>query len=252
MRLIEAVHRSYDWGSTTALPDFLGWPASQVKLAELWYGAHPLAPSPCQGSDLAQVIAANPQKELGRWALRGPDDSNQGGQLPYLLKLLGVARPLSLQAHPTASAAAAGFQREQSAKLPLDSPQRTFRDPWHKPELLVALSDFDVLAGWRGLAAVRQALAGLGQAGQAGQRLAQAALQALGEGATDQDVRRCLPVLLGASAVEVAEVVAAVRLRSQPNGQDCAWRLLTDLANLYPNDPGVLVALLLEHRHLSC
>jgi mannose-6-phosphate isomerase len=74
----------------------------------------------------------------------------QPARLPFLLKLLAAAGPLSLQAHPTAEQARAGFEREEAAGIPVDAPHRNYRDPYPKPEIIVALSErFDALCGFR-------------------------------------------------------------------------------------------------------
>ena len=66
-------------------------------------------------------------------------------RLPFLLKVLAAAEPLSLQAHPSADQAARGFALEESLGMPLSSPQRNYRDIWHKQELICALNEFDAL-----------------------------------------------------------------------------------------------------------
>jgi len=71
------------------------------------------------------------------------------GELPFLFKVLAVAQPLSLQAHPSAARARAGFALENAARLAADDPERNYRDPRHKPELLCALTRFDALMGFR-------------------------------------------------------------------------------------------------------
>ena len=44
--VLDGTIQNYDWGSRTAIADFLGRPAkSDLPEAELWIGAHPKAPS---------------------------------------------------------------------------------------------------------------------------------------------------------------------------------------------------------------
>ena len=134
----------YDWGDQRIIPAALGRPADGRPWAEAWFGAHPLAPAEGwhQGVSrgLDEWIAARPEHWLGPGA--------EGG-LPYLLKLLAARRSLSIQVHPDAEQARAGFAREQAAGIPMDAAQRCFRDPHHKPELLMALTPFDALCGCR-------------------------------------------------------------------------------------------------------
>lgn len=140
--------RSYAWGSRTALAQLCGRPVpSAHPEAELWFGAHPADPAQVRidGHDrsLLELLAANPQRELGRVA--GEFD----GRLPFLLKILAAEEPLSLQAHPSLEQARVGFARENHLKVAIDSPMRNYRDANHKPELVVALERFEALAGFR-------------------------------------------------------------------------------------------------------
>ncbi|MFI5777795.1 mannose-6-phosphate isomerase, class I [Nocardia sp. NPDC051570] len=140
--------RSYAWGSRTALAQLCGRPVpSAHPEAELWYGAHPADPARVRldgrSTSLLDVVAADPQHELG------PVAPAFGDRLPFLLKILAAEEPLSLQAHPSAEQARAGYQRENHARVPLDSPMRNYRDENHKPELVVALERFEALAGFR-------------------------------------------------------------------------------------------------------
>src|SRR5687767_9458559 len=125
--------RRYAWGSPTALPRLLGRPnPGGEPWAELWIGAHPLAPSETVGPrgrrPLDELIEAHPDEILGLAVA-----ARFGGRLPFLAKLLAAAEPLSLQCHPDAVQALAGFAREEAAGLPLDAPQRCYRDPYAKP-----------------------------------------------------------------------------------------------------------------------
>ena len=140
-QLLETVVQHYSWGSRTLIPALLGLPAPAAEpWAELWVGAHPGGPSRLpDGRSLAEVE---------------PD-------LPYLLKLLSAVEPLSLQAHPDAAQARAGFDREEAAAVPFDAPHRTFKDPNAKPELIVALTPFDAMCGFRHPEDARRLVAGL-------------------------------------------------------------------------------------------
>ena len=145
MELIEGAVRSYDWGSLTAIPDLLGRPATGEPWAELWFGAHPSAPAVvgARAESLDRLIAADPVAALG------PAVASRYGRLPFLLKVLAAAAPLSLQAHPSAEQADAGFEREEAMGVPPDAPRRMFRDRSPKPELICALSGFEALCGFR-------------------------------------------------------------------------------------------------------
>lgn len=138
----------YAWGGHEFIPELLGLhPEPHTPYAEYWLGAHASAPSEIilqedRTVPLDKLIAENPQRALG------PRVALKYGQLPYLLKVLDVEKPLSVQVHPTRRQAEAGFERENGLGIPLDSPERNYRDRNHKPELIVALDDFWVLHGF--------------------------------------------------------------------------------------------------------
>lgn len=124
---------------------------SQRPEAEIWFGAHPAAPSHIGGRSLIDVIAEDPIAALGE-RVAGKFD----GQLPFLMKLLAADEPLSLQAHPSAAQAREGYARENAAGLDFHAGHRNYKDPFHKPEIIVALTDFAALAGFRPLEQTRE------------------------------------------------------------------------------------------------
>lgn len=140
--------RAYAWGSTTALAALQGRAPSGQPEAELWLGDYPGSPA---------IVGDGTGRRLDAWlAAAGAEP------LPYLLKVLAAAAPLSLQAHPSAVQGADGFARENALDIALDAPDRNYRDPGHKPEVIVALSaEFAALCGFRPLAATRRLLRGL-------------------------------------------------------------------------------------------
>lgn len=148
--------RTYAWGSRTALADLTGRPSpTSHPEAELWFGAHPGGPShlPTAGTDLLEYVSRDVVNQLG--------ESADGDRLPFLLKLLAADQALSLQAHPTREQAAEGFARENRDGIALDSPIRNYKDDNHKPELLVALTRFEALVGFRPVRESRKLLAAL-------------------------------------------------------------------------------------------
>src|SRR3954470_21182221 len=138
--------RCYPWGSRTVIAGLLGQPVpSQQPEAELWMGAHPDNPSRLpDGRGLDAAIAVDPERLLGAAVIE-----RFGPRLPFLMKVLAAEGNLSLQAHPTTEQAQAGFAAEEAAGVPQDDPTRTFKDPYHKPELLLALTTFEALCGFR-------------------------------------------------------------------------------------------------------
>src|SRR3954447_18554298 len=227
--------RDYAWGSRTAIAGLLGTEPSGGPEAELWLGAHPGSPARVLDPALAGGAA-----DLAEW--------ERTSDLPYLLKVLAADGPLSLQAHPSPEQAREGFERENAAGLPADSPDRNYKDPFHKPELIFALSDpFEALCGFRDPAESRAALERLAAASAGGAVLSGFARTLDGEpGAV---LRRATEWLLGGDTdvdLLVAEVVAAAR--SLPDDRDAdTVRMLDDA---FPGDPGIVLALLLNRATL--
>jgi len=213
----------YDWGSTTALPTLLGVPADGRPVAEIWMGAHPTAPSSAVLDDGRSV----------------PLDVLVAGELPFLLKLLAADRPLSLQAHPDASQARRGFAAEEASGVPRGAATRTYRDPNPKPELLVALTPFEVLSGFRAPAAAAEVVAAFGLAGVAG-RLAAGDLAGVLWDWWETDG--------GARAAVVDAVVAGAGPAAARFPGEAA--LVLRAAALHPGDVGVAITLLLNRAVL--
>ncbi|KRC52240.1 mannose-6-phosphate isomerase [Leifsonia sp. Root227] len=246
--------RDYAWGSTTAIAGLLGTTPSGKPEAELWLGAHPGSPSviadPSQtggAADLAAWTAADPQTSLGQ-----PD-----AHLPYLLKVLAAAGPLSLQAHPSSAQAAEGFARENAAGIPLDSPERNYKDPFHKPELIYALSDtFDALCGFRDVARSAAIFSALAETAADGEQAVISAFAATLTGEPTAVLRAATEWLLGGdhSVGELvgAVVATAIAIEPDPAGDDLAVAADTVrmLAEAFPGDPGIVLALLLNRATL--
>ncbi|PUZ20136.1 mannose-6-phosphate isomerase, type 1 [Chitinophaga costaii] len=143
---LEGKVQHYAWGGFHYLRDLLNLPASDVPDAEYWMGAHPSAPSLIDskpgGQPLHEYIANDPSGVLGETTYK------RFGELPYLFKILEVKDMLSIQVHPTKEEAEKGFARENAAGIPLNAPQRNYKDNNHKPEIMVALTEFWLLHGF--------------------------------------------------------------------------------------------------------
>ncbi|MCW7550726.1 mannose-6-phosphate isomerase [Photorhabdus sp. APURE] len=149
----------YSWGSKTALTDIYGVEnPDNLPMAELWMGAHPksssLVANPETGKPIAlnELIASDPEKYLGKKV------SDRFHRLPFLFKVLCAAQPLSIQVHPDKKSAEEGFAKENIAGIPLDSPERNYKDDNHKPELVYALTPFRAMNGFRSLNEIAQLL----------------------------------------------------------------------------------------------
>lgn len=221
--------RAYAWGSTSLIAELEGRePTGEVE-AEVWFGDHAGSP--------ARVPDGRP---LGEWLAAEGAATGAPPRLPYLLKLLAAASPLSIQAHPSKREAEIGFAREEAAGIPRDAPERLYRDDNHKPELIVAVSDtFEALAGLRDLADTRRLLAGLGE----GAAALAAQLEGPDAGTALRDTVAW--VFSPEAAPAVASVVEAVASHDVA-GFEAEIAVVRRIAAEAPGDPGVVVALLMN------
>lgn len=201
MQRIEGVVQHYAWGDREFIPRLLGVEPDGKPWAELWLGTHPNGPARLRDGRPLEAVT---------------------GELPYLLKVLAAAEPLSLQTHPTAAQAADGFALG------------VFPDSNAKPELLCALGPFEALCGIRPPEPTLALLRGLGAgADQLADSVATggpgAALQALYRGSVDPQpvIDACAP----------------------SPAREAAW--VRTLAARYPGDPSVAATLLLNHVELA-
>jgi len=223
--------QNYDWGSTDAIPRFLGDKASDRPVAEMWIGTHPLKPSTAVDGDGVE----RPLAEVA-------------GELPFMVKLLAADRPLSLQVHPSRSLAEAGYAREDEAGIAPDAPERVYKDRNHKPEMVYALSEFDSLIGFRPTAEILRVLGPLDT--PLSQRLADDLRADPGFAGI---VRRVEWLLSSAiDPAEVHQVVGACRALASL-GMDIkrAYRTVVEIAEHHPDDIGVVISLLLNRMTLQ-
>lgn len=137
----------YAWGGSEFLPSLLGVGNPEHKpCAEYWMGAHPLAPSELLSKEgnhsLYNLIQETPELVLSEKVY------DRFGELPYLFKVQDVKDILSIQVHPSKTEAEKGFEREEAEGVPINAPYRNYKDKNHKPEVMVALSEFWLLHGF--------------------------------------------------------------------------------------------------------
>ncbi len=239
MQSISGAIQNYVWGSLDDIARILGIPQTDEPQAEYWLGAHASNPSVVDDKKLDDLLAAHPEM-IGAASVE-----RFGDRLPYLLKVLAAARPLSLQAHPTREQAEIGFARENAAGVAMDDPRRTYRDDWPKPELMLAITTFDALCGFREtsltaelferfeIGALSQMVAPLRlRGGSAG--LAEVFLDALSQ----SDEHKDLVIEVVARAVEHVEDEGDF-------GDLCRTAVMLD--EFYPGDPSILAALMMNH-----
>jgi mannose-6-phosphate isomerase len=249
MLLLRNVIQDYDWGPVDGLVPLVGCEATGDHQAELWVGTHERGPSVVVGGNhdgrpLSEVIAEDPRTYLG------PELADAGAaHLPFLLKVLAIGEPLSLQAHPSAEQADAGYDREEAAGIAIDGPDRTYRDRSPKPEALVALVETWALCGFRPPLDAAELIEHLGVD-------ALAPLVATLRGGGPDVLRNAFAWLLGLDGEErdrVATQVAAASAEATAGRMDRAdprwW--VTRLAASHPDDPTCLAPLLMEVLDLA-
>jgi mannose-6-phosphate isomerase len=148
MYQIKGRFQHYDWGGYTFMPALFNIDNSdKIPFAEYWLGVHSGGPTTVALNDVTKtsldaLITSNKPLYLGKQLWK------QFNKLPFLLKILDVNKMLSIQVHPNKMDAEAGFLRENEAKIPLSASIRNYKDDNHKPEIMVALSDFWLLHGF--------------------------------------------------------------------------------------------------------
>ncbi len=210
MRLLRPRIAHYAWGTATDLPSLLGFEATDEPCAEVWVGAHPALPS---------------------WLDPGPGTLHDvAPDIPFLLKVLAVGSPLSIQTHPSDAQARAGYARENSLGIGLDAPERTYRDPDGKPELVCALTEFEALCGFRSVSDIASDFEAFG-------------LAAWAHAVQTQSIQQVVGQLLTLPKPEQADLVTMVAAGGPK------W--LDPVAKRYPSDAGVVVAVMLQHFVLA-
>jgi mannose-6-phosphate isomerase len=248
MLRLENPIQNYAWGSHSAISRLLrGTSPSEKPEAELWLGAHPKAPSRVlpTGESLATLIEREPDRLLGSSVT-----ARYGARLPFLLKVLAAESPLSLQAHPTLEQARIGFDAEQAAGVPLDAPERNYKDRNHKPELLCALTPFTALCGFRAVADTRELLSTLRSP-----RLT-FVTELLAQLQTEADLAQIFSALMTASKARRAELAEqtldrCTDLAAFEGPFQKEFSSAVRIGMLYPGDIGIVTALLLNLVRLA-
>ncbi|WP_421084678.1 mannose-6-phosphate isomerase, class I [Rothia nasimurium] len=246
--LLENQIQNYAWGSREILATMRGVPApTEQPEAELWVGAHPSAPSfvrvDGESCPLDTLVSEQPERFLpAGW---------KGDIFPFLFKVLAIDSPLSIQVHPTDEQAEAGFAAEEAQGLALDAPTRCYKDRHSKPETVIALSPMRILTGVRPFAELRAIaehfklawLTGAVNASKTPKDLLSAVLQMpqdAAEAAMQQTVKSVLAWEAKNGKVKGSESLAAG-----------VAELVTTLTQKYPNDRGLLVALVMNLVYLE-
>lgn len=230
--------QNYAWGSTTAFVELYGLQNLDAQpQAEIWMGAHPNGCSELISVDnqsirLDQFIAQAPQAVLG-------DAFHSYGELPYLFKVLAAASPLSIQVHPDKASSEAGFHRENEQGIAIAAPNRNFKDPNHKPELVYALTEYRALNGFREFSEIVALLNGLD---------IPALNEQISQFCSDQ-TPETLKTLFAASLQLIDQAKQdsiELLLKTAKTRSESAYKEICRLADFYPDDMGLFSPLLLN------
>lgn len=251
MHLLRGAVRTYAWGSRTDIAEFTGRlsPTAHPE-AELWFGAHPGDPAVLETGtgelSLLDALRDDPEGQLGAAVC-----ARFGEALPFLVKVLAADEPLSLQAHPSAEQAVEGYERENRLGIPVSAPNRNYRDPSHKPELIVAVRPFEALAGFRPVGRTIELMRAL-EVSDLDPFVNLLSGQPDGDG-----LRALFTTWITAPQPDLDVLVPAVidgAIHYVCSGRDefaAEARTVLELGERYPGDAGVLASLLLNRITLS-
>lgn len=221
--------RDYAWGSTTLIPDYFGIAATGRPMAEIWFGTHEGSP--------ARLVDDN----------QSLTEALGGKQLPFLLKILAAETPLSIQAHPNSAQAAEGFARENAAGIGFQATDRNYKDDRHKPEMIVALTEFEALCGFKTEKQIRNLLESMLDPTDVSEGLKSLVSHWL-EIFASEDGLQNLFVDITNRRGNLDGVTAELTQQANLSAQ---FELAARLNILYPGDPGVILALLMNHVWLE-
>lgn len=244
MQRLSGTVQRYAWGTRDAIPAILGRPADDAPVAEYWLGAHTSSPSLLDDGTLVDHIASGPTV-LGKRSREA-----FGEQLPYLMKLLSARHALSIQAHPSREQAIEGFSRESRDGIPLDAPERTYKDSWPKPEIMIALDTFHSLAGFRDPHETAELFTAMGVASEL-QSVIGPLTERKGPAALAEVFLDVLSVGEGRRHLVDEAVSAAMHHRDDDGELGEFARTAIELDAVFPGDPGILAALLMNRLRLE-
>lgn len=227
-------------------------------------GAHPSGPAGIvregETRTLDRLIADDPISMLG-----ADVTERFGGRLPFLLKVLAAENALSIQVHPDRAQAELGYAAEEAAGVDPADPTRSYVDNWPKPEVLCALTEFEVLAGFREardsarmlraleIPALEPIIAELECDGpSAGSRAGSSDGDAAGADCRRSALQHILELPADeATALAEATAVAAQRLAGTDTDDAQSYAAVARMAEDHPGDVGAVASLLLHHATLA-
>ncbi|ODQ79692.1 hypothetical protein BABINDRAFT_7909 [Babjeviella inositovora NRRL Y-12698] len=260
---IDCGHQNYDWGkigSSSAVARFAAASNAATKIdeskpyAELWMGTHPSVPSVNVSTNetLRDLVTANPDKLLGQDIISKFGSSKE---LPFLFKVLSIEKVLSIQAHPD----------KAGAKILHANDPKNYPDDNHKPEMAIAVTDFEGFCGFKPLDQISESLNKFPQfaeiVGEDTKREFQAGIKPAAVAGSDADVnnRKLLQAVFGKLMRTNDETIArlAASLVDSATTQPGLFypgqaELILRLNKQFPNDIGLFCGcVMLNHCQLQ-
>ena len=240
---LDNIIQNYPWGSTTAMNALFGISnPDSLPQAELWMGAHPNGCSKIVNNGSSQLLSewieASPEQVLGRYTC------DKFGELPYLMKVLSADKPLSIQVHPKKSKAVEGFERENQAGIPLSAPERNYKDPNHKPELVYALTNYKAMNGFRVISEIIELFE------QSGCSVFRPHVQALKACQTPAQLAVFFRTVIALDGDEKLKAIAQLMDNIEQKGKGEvgkeAFAMVAEFSKDYPDDVGLFAPLMLN------
>jgi mannose-6-phosphate isomerase len=233
--------QEYQWGSKSFISQLMGITNGEEKpQAELWMGAHPKAPSKIfyggEEKSLCDLVKESPEQILGSSAA-----SHFSGTFPFLLKIIAIDRPLSIQTHPNKAQAVRGFSRENKKNIPLNAFHRNYRDKNHKPELICALKPLFALKGFRKIEVILDLFSRIGKLPD------ELKISHLKDNPNQQGLKTFFHSLLKMKAIQQKKITNEITAQAQMiESSDPVFQWIIRLQQEYPYDVGILSPILMN------
>lgn len=143
---ITAEMKPYPWGGFSYIQDLVQQPKRKGEaIGELWMGVHPNGPSRVPSSDhlLLSAFLAKNKSFLG-----------EHPAFPFLLKVMAIEKPHSIQCHPNAQQAQRGYAQEAEKRTSVAKALLNYADANPKAEILYALGPCTAMCGFRSKAEI--------------------------------------------------------------------------------------------------
>ncbi len=234
MDLLSPNIQHYHWGDYSFIPELQGRPKGDQPEAELWMGAHPTSPSRIVESDrgLDDIISTEPQNTLG------PQAGDFQNELPFIMKILAIREPLSIQVHPNAKQAEEGFISTQSSLTGAQS----YSSPRGKEEVVCALTETDLKFGFREVNEIHAIIDAAGHSKLSWLK------ESLSEETPNESLKETIQKVLSTDSDTIRSITSTVLSSDMSatviNEKEMIY--FTDLSETYPDDSGLLLFLLMN------